>query len=64
MLLLLSLKLHSFPFTAAFNTQLLSMKLIHIIFLILLNDTPENDISPGKSRNLGTDVGEKQLMLC
>lgn len=64
MLLLLSLKLHSFPFTAAFNTLLLTVKLINIIFLILLKDTPEKDFSPGKSRRLETDVGAKQLMLC
>lgn len=59
-----NLKLHSFPFTAAFNIQFLSMKLIHIIFLILLKNSPEKDICPGKSRRLETDVGAKQLMLC
>lgn len=54
MLLFHNLKLHSFLFTAAFNTQFLSMKLIHIIFLILFKNSPEKDICPGKSRRLET----------
>lgn len=40
------------------------MKLINIIFLILLTGIPEEDISPGKGRRLGTDVGANQMMLC